>query len=242
MKILKNISHLSKYVLPFIPFACFFLGYLLCNLFFGNATYKTPQLIGLSLHQAIEQTSPYHITIQLVSEKECPGVSQGTIISQKPSPGRLIKSRQSILVVTTKLPPSAQAPQLVGKTEDQIISTTKTNHLKFKTYNLCYPAPKGSCVGQIPQPDQPVLDKKMIIYTAQDKPNKYLMPNLINKNLVEVVEFLKNHALNVTVFCQNQKITAPFLDTMVIVAQKPLPGSMINLQDNATIQLDVCKK
>ncbi len=241
MLFLKKISPFLKYFVPIVPFICFFLGYVLSNLLIGNKTYKTPQLIGLSLHQAIEQTSPYHIAIQLIAEKECPGVPQGTIISQKPSPGRLIKSHQSIFVVTTKLPPSAHAPQFLGKPDNQIENIKKSSHVKFKTYNLDYAAPKGSCIGQIPQPGQSILDKKMILYVAQDKQNRYIMPNLIHKNALDIVEFLKRHSLNVTAFYQNQKLTAPYPDDMIIIAQKPLPGSLINLQDQATVQLEFCK-
>ena len=195
MKIFKKISHISKYLAPTIPFICFFLGYALSNLLVGNKTYKTPELIGLSLHQAIEKTSPYQITIQLVAEKECPGAPQGTIISQKPSPGRSIKSHQSILVVTTKLPPAAKAPSVLGKTQDQVEKIQKSEHIKLKTYSLNYPAPKGVCIGQIPQPGQSIIDKKMTLYTTKEKQNKYIMPTLIDKNAAEVVEFLKSHSL-----------------------------------------------
>ena len=242
MKIFKKISDVLKYLVPIIPFICFFLGYALSNLLVGNQTYKTPELIGLSLHQAIEKTSPYQITIQLIAEKECQGAPQGTIISQKPSPGRSIKSHQSILVITTKLPPAAKAPNVLGKSYGEIEKIQKAQHLKFKTYGINYNAPKGVCVGQIPQPSQSVVDKKMILYTAQEKQNKYIMPTLTDKEVVEVVEFLKSHSLTVSVFCQNQKITEPYSNDMTIIAQKPLAGSIINLQDNATIQLEVCKK
>jgi beta-lactam-binding protein with PASTA domain len=242
MKIFKNLSLLSKYLVPTIPFICFFLGYAVSNLLVGNKTYKTPELIGLSLHQAIEKTSPYQITIQLVAEKESPGTRQGTIISQKPSAGRSIKSHQSILVVATKLPPAAKAPNLIGKSYIEIEKTEKSKHLKFKTCSLNYPAPKGTCIAQIPQPNQSVVDKKMILYTAQEKQNKYIMPALIDKEVIEVVQFLKSHSLAVAVFFQNQKITEPYSNDMTIIAQKPLAGSIINLQENATIQLEVCRK
>ncbi|MCX5924399.1 MAG: PASTA domain-containing protein [Candidatus Dependentiae bacterium] len=194
MKFLKQIGQFQKYLLALAPFLCFFLGYVLCNLLIGNKTYNTPQLIGLSLHQAVEETSPYHITIQLIAEKDCPGAAPGTIISQKPSAGRLIKSHQSIFVVITKLPQSALAPDFLGKSQEAIEELKQENKVKLKTYGLQYSAPKGSCIGQIPQSGQPIIDKKIIAYTAQDKTNKYIMPDLTSKDLLEVVEFLKNHS------------------------------------------------
>ncbi|MFA5998886.1 MAG: PASTA domain-containing protein [Candidatus Babeliales bacterium] len=239
MKFLQHFSQFQKYLLPLAPFICFFLGYVLCNLLIGNKTYNTPQLIGLSLHQAVEQTSPYHITIQLIAEKDCPGATPGTIISQKPSPGRLIKSHQSIFVVITKLPQSALAPEFLGKSQETIELIKKETNVKLKTYGLQCNAPKGSCIGQIPQSGQPIVDKKIIAYTAQDKTNKYIMPDLVSKDLLQVVEFLKNHNLNVQVFHKNQKLSSPYKQDLIIVSQKPLAGSIMSLQENAIIQLEV---
>ncbi|HSW76180.1 MAG TPA: PASTA domain-containing protein [Candidatus Saccharimonadales bacterium] len=239
MKFLRYFSQFKKYLFAILPFICFFLGYVLCNLFIGNKTYTTPQLIGLSLHQATQQTSPYHITIQLIAEKDCPGAIPGTIISQKPSAGRLIKSHQSIFVVITKLPASALAPDFLGKSPAVIESLKQENHVKLKTYDIEYNAPKGTCVGQIPQPQQPIVDKKIIAYTAQDKTNKYIMPDLVNQNLQRVVEFLKKNNLTVQVFYKNQKLTPPYQQDLIIISQKPLSGSIMSLQDNAIIQLEV---
>jgi len=212
-------------------------------LFIGNKSYQAPALIGLSLHQAIEQTSPLNITIQLICEKECLGTIPGTIISQKPSQGRLIKSHQSILVVTTKLPATVMAPRFIGQTEEKIEHLKKSHQIKIKTYSLSYPAPMGSCIGQIPQENQPIADHKMVLYIAKEKPNQYIMPKLINQNISDVVNFLNKHNLNIVIFHQNQRVIPPYQDqeSMAVISQKPLPGTMISLKDKATIHVEIEK-
>lgn len=207
----------------------------------GNKSYPTPNLVGISLHEAILQTSPYHINIQLAAQKECPGVTHGTIISQKPAPGRQIKPHQSIVVVTCKLPETQLTPDLVGKTEVQAQEICTNSRVKLKTYPQNYPLPTGTIIGQTPQKGQEIPDKKIITYTATEQSKNYVMPNLIHKPLEQVLEFLQKYKTSISVFFQNQKILEPYPSACKIIGQKPLPGSFINLKNELIIQLEIEK-
>lgn len=210
-------------------------------MFMGNKSYPTPNLIGITLHEAVLQTSPFHINIQLAAEKEYPGVAHGTIISQKPAPGRLIKPHQSIAIVICKLPATQLAPNLQGLTEAKAQELCVPQRIKLKTFPIEYPLPTGTCIGQTPQKGQEISEKKIIMYLATDQSNNYLMPNLINKPLPEVLEFLQKNNAKISVFLQNQKIFTPYPENMVVISQKPVPGSFVNLKNELMVQLEVGK-
>ena len=210
-------------------------------MFMGNKSYPTPNLIGTTLHEAVLQTSPFHINIQLAAEKECPGIAHGTIISQKPAPGRQIKPHQSIVVVICKLPAERQAPDLQGLTEAKAQELCAQQRLKLKSYPIEYPLPTSTCIGQTPQKGTEIPDKKIMMYVAADKSNNYVMPNLINKPLPEVIEFLQKHNAKISIFLQNQKIVSPYPENMMVTSQKPLSGSFLNLKNELLVQLEVGK-
>jgi len=229
-----------KYTLPFLPFFFFLIGYILSNLLVGTSTYIAPNLIGLTIYDAVKHTSHQHLNIQLISEKECFGINPGTILAQKPSPGRLIKRHQSILVTTAKLPQTTLASSYTGKTIDSIKKSCKQDNIKIKDYSLVYPFPQGTCIAQIPQPEQPIINKKLILYTAKNQSNMYLMPNYINKNITDAIHSLKQYPMPITIIHNNQIISTPEQKSfMKIVAQKPLAGSLITLNNNLSIQLEV---
>ncbi|MBP6892316.1 PASTA domain-containing protein [Candidatus Babeliales bacterium] len=234
-------AHLKNYLFLSIPFICFAIGYVFCNIFVGNKSYPTPNLVGISLHEAILQTSPYHINIQVAAQKECPGVTHGTIISQKPTPGRQIKPHQSIIVVTCKLPEAQLTPNLIGKIEAQAQEICTNARIKLKTYPQNYPLPTNTIIGQTPQKEQHLSEKKIIAYTATEHLTNYVMPNLINKSLEQVLEFLQKYKTNISVFFQNQKISKPYPSECKIIGQKPLPGSFVNLKNELILQLEVEK-
>lgn len=228
-----------QYLLPVIPFIGFIAGYGLSNLLISTTTHQAPNIIGLTLHEAIKITSQNHVTIQLIAEKECNGILPGTILTQKPAAGRLIKPNQAILVTASKQQTLVPAPKLLSKKTQDIQITCKQLGIKIKEYPIVSTTPQGYCVGQIPQPDTPLTDKKMIFYTAKNQANIYIMPNFIGKRLHESLQSIQRHQLPVTISHQHQEIKPPYQQNYQIVAQKPRPGSFISLEEKLNIQLEV---
>lgn len=228
-----------KYFLSIIPFVCFFVGYNMSNLFIRANSYKTPHIIGLSVHEALRITSQNHANIKLITEQECQGMTPGTIMTQKPASGRLMKPNQTILVTISKQPDQKKAPNFKLKTHDSITKICKQDSLKIKERPQVYPLPQGTCISQIPQPDTSITNKKIIIYTAQDKPNLYIMPNFTGKDLSSTALSLQNHQISFSVLRRHQKIHPPFLDDYTVTDQKPRAGSFISLEPTLTIQLEV---
>lgn len=229
----------KKYLFIFLPFICFVIGYLLSNLAIGNKTYTTPQLTGLSLYEAIKITSPHQINIRILSEKESANIPAGTILSQKPSPGRIIKTHQPILVTTTKALPDITAPHLLQQSLESLEKTCQDMHLKYKIYTIEYPAPANSCIAQLPQAKDIIHDKKIIIYCAKDKQNMYLMPDFTNQQLETVLNELKDYTDKISVFKGSQKLIPPYQINTKIISQKPLAGSLVSIKPPLNVQLEI---
>ena len=229
----------KKYIFIVLPFLCFTIGYFLSNVIIGNKTYTTPKLIGLSLYEAIKITSPHQINIRILSEKESANIPAGTILSQKPSPGRIIKTHQPIFVTTTKALPDVITPNLLQQRFDSIEKTCHDMRLKYKTYELEYPAPTQSCIAQLPQGGDIIHDKKVIIYCAKDKQNMYLMPDFSNQPLEQVLNELKDYTDKIAVFRGTQKLAMPYQATAKIIAQKPLAGSLVSINPPLNVQLEI---
>ena len=229
----------KKNILIFLPFLCFFAGYIISNIVIGSKTYVTPKLVGLSLYEAVKLTSPHQINIRILSEKEVSNIPAGTILSQKPSPARIIKAHQPVFVTTTKSPPDIISPLLQTLSIEAIEKKCHEMNLKFKSYELEYLAPCNSCIAQLPQANEIVRDKKMIVYCAKDKLNMYIMPDFTLKPLIQVIDFLKEYTDKIEIFNGTQKINFPYNQNAKVVSQKPLAGSLISIKPPLRIQLEV---
>ena len=236
-------SRFSLYLLLTLPFICFILGYAICNVLIGNKSYPTPNLVGKSLHEAIAQTSPFQINIQLAGEKECQGVAHGTIINQKPAAGRLIKSHQSIIVVTCKQSESAVAPNLYGLNITQAQELCLKQKIKLKTFPITSTLPTNSIIGQNPLAKNTIADKKIIAYIAKAEPNLYLMPQLINNSVDTVINFLEKNQIAYELFWQCQKLEPQDIQqltqNLIVTMQKPAEGSFVTLNKNLLVQLKI---
>lgn len=227
------------YLLAITPFMFFTLGYIFSHFLMKSTVYQTPNLVGLKLSQALTIAAENHATIKLLHQQECPGVEAETIISQKPSAGRLIRPNQAILITVAKESALALAPDLKLKKLTACEKYCKELGMKLTDYPIVYPLPQKTCIGQIPQAQETIPDKKLIIYTAQEKINMYVMPNFIKKNLNEVIKSLTNQEIMYAVFSNYEKIEAPYSDALIIISQKPKPGSLVQVTKSLNIQFEV---
>jgi beta-lactam-binding protein with PASTA domain len=221
------------------PFILFVFGYIFSHFLMKSTVSQTPNLIGLKLSQALAIAAKNHATIKLLHQQECSGVEAETIISQKPSAGRLIRPNQAILITIAKETPAALSPNLKLQKLTACQKSCKELGIKLKHYPMVYPLPQETCIGQTPQAQEAMTDKKIIIYTAQEKTNMYIMPNFINKNLNDVIKILTNQEIGYTVFSNYEKIEKPYADDLIITNQKPKQGSLIQITKSLNIQFEV---
>lgn len=227
------------YLLTIVPFICFIAGYCISHFIVGTTAHPAPNIIGLTIHEAVKQTSKNHVTLQLIAEKECSGIAPGTILTQKPAPGRLIKPNQTVLVTISKQTSSVSAPNLLDLSSPKIQETGKQLGIKIKEFMIqSNNTMDNICICQHPSPDTLLTDNKMIAYIAKPSDNVYIMPNFIGKQLNDALASLKHYHCTTIITHKQKELSYPYQQG-IIIGQKPRSGTLINFNKKQQIQLEI---
>jgi hypothetical protein len=189
-----------------LPFIAFCAGYFSLQFLIGEAPIITPNFIGKNILQATKISSDLKLNIRIIAEKEVIDTPAGTIIKQNPLPDAAIKSHQSIFVIITKLPEPIKAPSIINASEKEIENICKTNGLKSRIYYIPHTYPAGRCFAQIPAVNHTIEDKILSCYIATSYLTQRLFPDFTQKNIYDVIQFLKVHNIDYEVYYKNQKI------------------------------------
>jgi len=192
--------------------------------------------VGKTLPEAVKILSDYNLNARLMAEKEDSDLPDYTIVSQTPRQNAKIKAHQSVFMVLTRQPEKPIAPHLIGETADIIYKKTTPNHIRHKTYPIASHHPTGHCIAQFPRPKEPIEDNLLICYMSTGNKKPVLWPNFKGKTLEIVREFLEEHALTPEI-----QGSAGKGSEAIVIDQRPLPGSIIDLSKSIkpTIQLYV---
>ncbi len=196
--------------------------------FFHIAELETPCVVGKKLGQAFTILSNHHLAIHLLDQKEDADLPDGTVLSQIPAPGQLVKPRQTVFLALSKQPPQPIAPCLYGKQLDEIERQVRAAKLRLKTYFLESVYPTNQCIAQIPGPDEPVPDKIMIAYISKGNAKHIIWPDFTGKSLADITDFLesydiKPYIIEAAAAGQQQK------EFPLVIDQRPLAGSLISI-------------
>ncbi len=236
---LQSISTMHRSFAWTLPFLAFLAGYLCLHIFITDSSIQTPNLIGKDILQATKICSKLKLNLRIIAEKEINDAAPGTIITQHPLPQTLIKSHQSLFVDITKLQDPIIAPNLIGKTAEEIEKSCKDTKIKTRSYYVPSDYPNNQCFAQIPAANEILDGKKISYYVSTGNQTQFLFPDFINTNLEEVIQFLQEKNINFDVFYKDQKLTVPYNKNYVIAFQKPLAGTCINSLHNLYVQLQV---
>jgi len=225
------------WILPFLSFLC---GYQLLNYTTHVQEITVPSVVGLNLTDAIKIFSDHNINPRILTEKEEKDVAPGTILGQTPTPGHKIKIHQPIFLVVAKKAQSIICPTLLGKSETEVDKSLSHLHIRAKKYYLNSHYPQGNCIAQEPSSNSPLEDRKMTVYISAGNNKLLLFPHLKNSSIAEVKEFFEGYPITLKLThthpmppehqCNN---------SCIIVDQKPLPGTLIDLQKSLYVQLQL---
>jgi len=225
-----------NHVLWILPFVAFILGYLVLSLVVGTESLPAPQLVGQRLNDAVAVLAPYKLTLRILDEIEEPSMPEGTVLSQHPAPGQKIKVYQSIGVVVSRKQKQEHAPQLVGKTLEEIRELVTQQGLRIKAYKIessVYPT--NQCISQSPAAGFDVQDKLITVYISSGLPALRLMPDCKGMQLGTVLEFFKTHGIVPVVIPAAEGDPSNFK----VIAQRPPSGSFIDCTHPPAIELKV---
>lgn len=222
-----------------LPFLCFLIGYYSVSWVFSSETIEVPQLSGKRLQDAVSLLVPYKLNLRILDEIEEPAVPEGTVISQRPAAGRKIKVSQSVGVVIAKKPNTVLAPNFVGALVEDVQAQAERKGLRVKTY-FCNSSkyPINWCIAQAPKFNEELTDKTMVAFISSGDTQFRIMPDLYGKTLNEVYPFFNLYATLVSIFPQEYSRHTD-CNRCRIVSQKPIAGSLVNLDTPLKIQLYV---
>jgi len=95
-----------------------------------TASHSLPNVTHLTLSEARTAAAKDHFTLHVEAGEKSIPVSAGSIISQSPKAGTVLKEGSILNVVPSLGPPSVQVPSLLGKTCAQAVAALTAAHLK----------------------------------------------------------------------------------------------------------------
>ncbi len=227
-----------KHWIWILPFICFFGSYFAFHCFFAPNTLATPTLMGKQLPEAIQLLSDTNLNMRILSQKEDHDLPPGTILSQIPSANSSIRPHQSLFVVISKQVEQKQAPNFLQKKSDTCYEIAEKHAIVVKTYEISHLI-ENICIGQLPGPNQPLIDNRITLYISKGSSKPSLLPSFKKRSLEEVASFLTENSIKYSVIHAKPIDTQHTCKNCVISQQKPLAGSLIDLKKPLTIQLFV---
>lgn len=230
-----------KNMLWIIPFLTFAAGYYAMSFFYKTPYLATPNLIGLSLHDALDTISATKLNLKLVGHKQDSDLPEGTILSQNPLPDSSIKAHQTIYCICSQKPPAVKAPALIDKNRQNIIDMLQSQRIRYKIYYVPSKAPFNTCIAQSPQADEPLDHNAIVVFLSDGNQKPFLWPNFVGQPVDDVIDFLHKHSLTPTVVHRYVTSRTHTCKECRVVNQRPLAGTFIySFKDNLkTIHLEV---
>lgn len=228
-----------KYFAWIIPFIFFCVGYLATGFFFKTSELEVPNIVGKHIHEAISQLSVEKLNIRIIKDKEDPSLAPGTVISQDPHSGKKIKSNQTVFVTVSQKPRPLLAPCFIGSEIQRLEQELKTKNIRAKIYHMESDHPKGTCIAQIPEENEPLEGKKITLYVSEGTKKFMLLPDFRNKKMEEISETLKEQNLETKIVHHNSVDDDHQCIDCIVEHQRPLPGSLISPEKPLALQLQV---
>jgi beta-lactam-binding protein with PASTA domain len=222
------------------PFIFFLLGYFILDIFLHRSYIPTPNVLGLSLSEAITSLSSQNLNVRLLTSKEDEHVKEGTILNQNPSPDSSIRPQQTVFLVTSRKKEQPKTPLCIGKSYENVAAELKEQHISHTVYYVPSNHPLGTCIAQIPLPNNQLPSSPVILYVSEKSENfLMLLPSFIKCSVEETVHFLKNNDIPFSFFHTHLMSHNHTCEHCIILEQKPLAGSFIDIRTPPTIQLKI---
>ncbi|MBT3456283.1 PASTA domain-containing protein [bacterium] len=228
-----------KYYFWFLPFAFFIIGYFSIGFLYRHNEFQIPCIVGKNIHQATSILSSQNLNVRIIKDKEDSALEPGTVLSQEPRCSSRIKPNQTVFVTVSKAPALIPAPDILGKDYKDTLKHLKRQNIRNKTYAFESDQPKDTCVGQIPEKNELLPEKKIIIYKSKGTAKPAIFPDFRGKNIQNIIEIFKEHGIDPEILhnysiseehsCQHCKVTH----------QRPLPGTLVQLESGINVQLQV---
>ncbi len=225
-----------------LPFFAACIGYCLLSWYFSMSSLSAPNVIGHTLSEGCALLSQHRLNARVMAYVEDDAYPAGTIIDQKPRPGKSIKAHQAMLLTIVADKPLIKIPDIRGLKLVDAIKLVEKKGLKIFSYPMSSDLPANTCIAQWPDQDSLVESHTiMLVYYAVSKKLQYLVPSFINNRVEESLESIEKYGHNVECihYRTHAVLTNEYARAGIVVAQKPLPGTLFDEIEKETIYLTV---
>jgi len=227
-----------KNYLWILPFASFTVGYMLMSSIYQSKKIETPTLIGKPLHEAVTLASAHGLNLRMLEQREDAELPNDTIIQQNPSPQTISKSNQTIFCVISKKP-IVKAPHLVSKQYETILNELRQSGIRAQTFFIDSSYPKNFCFAQSPNAQTTLKSKSMVLYVSSGEHKPVIFPDLKHKTVEDVIEFLKPYNITPVITHAPPLENHTCSSDCVITNQRPLPGSIVNIDSEKPLYVQL---
>jgi len=227
----------NNFLLCSLPFIGFISGYYFLNFFLSKKEIITPNIIGKSIQNSLKDVSNKGLSLKLLRQQEDADLPEGIILDQIPKFNQKIKPNQNIFVTISKKPKPMIVPNFVGLDHREVISKAKKMGIQAKSFWIKTIYPGNVCISQYPQAEQELIDRKLIVYISAGNNSLFIVPNFKEYSLAEIKANLTYN--NITLDILSGEREQCNLPDCYVIDQKPLPGSIVDMNKPLKIQLQV---
>lgn len=225
-----NTFHQRLHTLWVLPFICFIFGYYVMAHFYVEEEITPPSVIGKNIQDAIGMLSQANLSARLLAYKEDAHVPSGTILNQMPTQSHKMRPQQPVYVTVSIKPTQQKAPIVINKSIENITKQLAAVGIKPKIYFLSSSYPNNTCFAQFPSPSQSVDQGLVVLYISRGAQKPTIMPLLKGEKVFSALDFLANYPLKVVIKHTTVQPDDHICHDCTITDQQPLAGSIVSLQ------------
>jgi eukaryotic-like serine/threonine-protein kinase len=121
----------------------------------------------------------------------------GTVVSQDPPPGSLVKKGNSVTLFIGSGPPKTTVPDVRGKSESDAVAALVGAHLKYKALPVPSDKPAGTVLAQDPKPNTKVTQNTVVNFTFSKGPQPVAVPNVVGSSAATATSTLQGNGFAV---------------------------------------------
>jgi eukaryotic-like serine/threonine-protein kinase len=192
-----------------------------------------PRVVGLTVEQAKAELESANLTVRIAKGQHDQDIREGTVLSQKPSPGTSIREGSLVVLVPSLGPPPVKVPDLVGKTVPEARALLSQAGLELGTPTERYDEkfPTGRIVSQGEQAKTRIPQGSTVEVVVSKGPAPVPVPKVIGQPQENAQNLLAAWVVRVE---EDYSDTVPRGD---VIAQDP--GPKTKLQPGQTVTITV---
>ncbi|KKP24220.1 MAG: Serine/threonine protein kinase [candidate division TM6 bacterium GW2011_GWF2_28_16] len=234
-----------KQIFWIIPFIIFIFGYFVISIILPKKEVTIPNIIGKNLQESVLILSNNSLNLTLVKEIEKQDLPDGIILSQDPASGNRVKKSQNIFVTVSKKSKVLSTPNFIGLNYKKVRKLVSKLNVEAKYYWLESIYPVNSIIAQNPAPDTNLENKKINLYISKGLNSLYIIPNFKGISLNKLLEVIDQDKINLEILYKNnfdinnQDISGLDKDNIFVIDQRPVAGSIVNLDKKIYLSVQV---